>query len=315
MNLAMLSFCERIQSLRTLFHFDAVQLLGCAPQSRAHLELHCEGYNLNCASALGTGFPKIYAPGFTAQISPNDLLPPSISECSDAMNPPFRSTEIYTDALLRGGFQDGMTVELQRGDSYLGMVHFSSKKAGHFNRHVRTIALGAKVLLEEAIQNMVSHSGIVLHLIPHAGRLAVREDMAASALEFSDALPRAISFMHQKTSSLQAFWLEGRRSYRMRAQRLPKGDVLVQLVPTDLPAALSAKEIQVLGWLMTGLTDREIAANLFVSERTVHSHVTSLLHKLGISGRTEAAVKAALNHWYVPDAHGAILAAVPGLCH
>jgi hypothetical protein len=74
----MLSLCDRIQSLRSLFHFDAVQLLGCAPQSRTHLELHCEGYNLNCASALGTGFPQIYAPGFTAQASPQDLLLPSI---------------------------------------------------------------------------------------------------------------------------------------------------------------------------------------------------------------------------------------------
>lgn len=101
----------------------------------------------------------------------------------------------------------------------------------------------------------------------------------------------------------------------MRALWLPNGDVLVRLAPADLPAGLSAKEIQVLGWLMTGFSDREIAANLFVSERTVHSHVTSLLHKLKISGRTEAAVKAALNHWYVPDAHGVILATVPGLCH
>lgn len=312
----MLSFCEHIQSLRSLFHFDAVQLLGCAPQSRVHLELHCEGYNLKCASALGTGFPKIYAPGFTAQVSPNDLLPPSISESSDVMDPPFRSTEIYTDSLLRDGFQDGMTVELHRGNSYLGMVHFSSEKAGYFNRHVRTIALGAKVLLEEAMQNMVSYSGTVLHLTPDTGgRLTVRKDMVTIALEFSDALPRAISFMRQEASSLQAFWLEGRRSYRMRALWLPNGDVLVRLAPADLPAGLSAKEIQVLGWLMTGFTDREIAANLFVSERTVHSHVTSLLHKLKISGRTEAAVKAALNHWYVPDAHGVILATVPGLCH
>ncbi|MGE8516387.1 MAG: helix-turn-helix domain-containing protein [Alcaligenes nematophilus] len=311
----MLSLCDRIQSLRSLFHFDAVQLLGCAPQSRTHLELHCEGYNLNCASALGTGFPQIYPPGFTAQASPHDLLPPSISECSDTMDPPFRSTAIYTDALLRGGFQDGMTVELQRGDSYLGMIHFSSQQAGSFNRHVRTLALGAKILLEEAMQNMIAQNGIVLHLVPQAGGLIMREDMLSNASQFSPALAKALSFMGQETSTLQAFWLEGKRSYRLQAQRFPKGDVLVRLVPAPLPAALSAKEMQVLGWLVTGYTDREIAASLFLSERTVHSHVTSLLRKLGITRRTEAAVKAALNHWYVPDAHGAILAAVPGLCH
>jgi len=72
----MLSLCDRIQSLRSLFHFDAVQLLGCAPQSRTHLELHCEGYNLNCASALGTGFSanlstRIYG----ASLSPRFAAP------------------------------------------------------------------------------------------------------------------------------------------------------------------------------------------------------------------------------------------------
>ncbi len=312
----MVSLCDRIQSLRTLFHFDAVQLLGCAPQSRTHLELHCEGYNVSCASALGTGFPQLYAPGFTAQASPLDLLPPSISECSDTMTPPFRSTAIYTDALLRGGFLDGMTVELQHGDTYLGMAHFSSQQAGRFNRHVRTLALGAKILLEEAMRNIASPSDIDLHLVPQqAGGLALRDDMVTDTPAFSPALAKALSFMRQETTTLQAYWLEGKRSYRLQAQRFPKGDVLVRLVPAPLPAALSAKEMQVLGWLMTGYTDREIAANLFLSERTVHSHVTSLHRKLGITRRTEAAVKAALNHWYVPDAHGAILAAVPGLCH
>ena len=311
----MLSLCDRIQSLRSLFHFDAVQLLGCTPQSRTHLELHCEGYNRNCASALGTGFPQIYAPGFTAQASPHDLLPPSISECSDTMDPPFRSTAIYTDALLQGGFQDGMTVELQRGGSYLGMIHFSSQQAGRFNRHVRTLALGAKVLMEDALQSMSTENGSILHLVPQAGGLVLREDMAKGASEFSPALGQALSYMRQDSSNLQAFWLEGKRSYRLQAQRFPKGDVLVRLAPAALPAALSAKEIQVLGWLITGFTDREIAASLFLSERTVHSHVTSVLRKLGITRRTEAAVKAALNHWYVPDAHGAILAAVPGLYH
>lgn len=311
----MLSLCDRIQSLRSLFHFDAVQLLGCTPQSRKHLELHCEGYNSNCASALGTGFPQIYAPGFTAQASPHDLLPPSISECSDTMDPPFRSTAIYTDALLRGGFQDGMTVELQRGDIYLGMIHFSSQEAGRFNRHVRTLALGAKVLLEEALQNMTSSNGVVLHLVPQAGGLGLREDMIKGACEFSPALAQALSFMPAENAHLQAFWLEGKRSYRLQAQRFSKGDVVLRLTPTSLPAGLSAKEMQVLGWLVTGYTDREIATSLFLSERTVHSHVTSVLRKLGITRRTEAAVQAALNHWYVPDPHGAILAAVPGLCH
>ncbi len=42
-----------------------------------------------------------------------------------------------------------------------------------------------------------------------------------------------------------------------------------------------------------GLTNRQIAAKLFLAEKTVKNYVSSLLHKLGFERRTEAAVYAA----------------------
>ena len=44
-----------------------------------------------------------------------------------------------------------------------------------------------------------------------------------------------------------------------------------------------------------GLPDREIAATLFLSPRTVTSHVTSILNKLGVGSRS-AAVAYAVRH-------------------
>lgn len=52
---------------------------------------------------------------------------------------------------------------------------------------------------------------------------------------------------------------------------------------------LSFREREVLRYLADGLTDREIAEALTISTRTVESHVSSLLHKLGIRNRAEAA--------------------------
>jgi DNA-binding CsgD family transcriptional regulator len=52
---------------------------------------------------------------------------------------------------------------------------------------------------------------------------------------------------------------------------------------------LSAREIDVLSLIVDGKTDREIAASLFISPRTVTTHVTHILNKLGVSTRTEAA--------------------------
>ena len=54
-------------------------------------------------------------------------------------------------------------------------------------------------------------------------------------------------------------------------------------------ASLSAREKEVLRRLADGLTDREIAAALVISPRTVESHVSSVLHKLGVRNRAEAA--------------------------
>jgi len=54
-------------------------------------------------------------------------------------------------------------------------------------------------------------------------------------------------------------------------------------------ASLSVREKEVLRRLADGLTDREIASALVISPRTVESHVSSVLHKLGVRNRAEAA--------------------------
>jgi two-component system, NarL family, response regulator len=56
--------------------------------------------------------------------------------------------------------------------------------------------------------------------------------------------------------------------------------------------ALSAREIEVLNWIAAGKSNKEIAAQLFISEGTVKTHVLSIHEKLGVGDRTEAVVKA-----------------------
>jgi DNA-binding NarL/FixJ family response regulator len=65
--------------------------------------------------------------------------------------------------------------------------------------------------------------------------------------------------------------------------------------PTEDPrlAALSPQERRILDLLAEGKTNRQIAAEIFLSEKTVKNYVSNLLTKMGMSRRTEAAVYAA----------------------
>ncbi len=58
-------------------------------------------------------------------------------------------------------------------------------------------------------------------------------------------------------------------------------------------ARLSTQELHVLELLAEGLTNRQIGQRLFLAEKTVKNYVTSVLSKMGMARRTEAAVYAA----------------------
>jgi non-specific serine/threonine protein kinase len=72
----------------------------------------------------------------------------------------------------------------------------------------------------------------------------------------------------------------------------PAGVAIPAPAPPDpaMAAGLTVRETEVLRLLAQGLSDRDIAAALFLSPRTVGGHVTNLLAKLELESRTAAAV-------------------------
>jgi ATP/maltotriose-dependent transcriptional regulator MalT len=72
---------------------------------------------------------------------------------------------------------------------------------------------------------------------------------------------------------------------RLGVRTIPRGP---QASTKAHPAGLTSRQVDVLGLVVEGLTNAEIAKRLVLSVRTVDHHVSSILGKLGVSSRREA---------------------------
>jgi DNA-binding NarL/FixJ family response regulator len=65
----------------------------------------------------------------------------------------------------------------------------------------------------------------------------------------------------------------------------------------EAPVELTPREMEVIGLLTEGLSNKEIARLLFISPRTVNFHLDNIYSKLGTRSRTEAAIYALRHGW------------------
>jgi DNA-binding CsgD family transcriptional regulator len=123
-------------------------------------------------------------------------------------------------------------------------------------------------------------------LTPRRRLQAIRQHINA-LLEIANPVPidiarKLISIEHELTQIIDEFRLA---SYARQ--------ISVPVPPTGSEAAsrqISARELEVLKLVTCGKPDKQIAAELKVTEHTVHKHISNILAKLGVASRTEAAV-------------------------
>jgi len=87
-------------------------------------------------------------------------------------------------------------------------------------------------------------------------------------------------------ASAIALWLNKKRS-----SELPSYE------DQEYTHPLSGREMEVLAYLTKGMSNKEIASALSISNQTIKNHVTAILRKLGVEDRTQAAVYALQRGW------------------
>ena len=65
----------------------------------------------------------------------------------------------------------------------------------------------------------------------------------------------------------------------------------------ELPMPLSDTQLEIVRLISSGLSNREIAARVHLSENTIKSHVQEVFRKLGVDNRVEAALRASQEGW------------------
>lgn len=114
----------------------------------------------------------------------------------------------------------------------------------------------------------------------------------------TDSLIEAIKVVHEGGSYLHPKVTHNLvEEYRRLSQSSTKG-----MSPRDIEYKkplhlLTRRECQVLQLLADGKSNRTIAEDLVISEKTVKNHVSNILQKMNVNDRTQAVVKAIKNGW------------------
>lgn len=289
---------EALRLLGGVLPTDAATVMTCDPFTGTHHKLAGIECPERAARLLAVDF--VSSPWYLDVLTAP--LPPAASAESGRG---YRHGWFFQEYVRPAGFRDAMSGTLRSQGRYVGMVHLSAERDGAFTTEARQLLAS----LLPALATLADTCSRVSHLhdlasdapaalftrgqvvdLPGRDRPGVLEDG-----EFCRLLHE---FGESGGQRLQLLWPAGHAWYRvvLGRHRLPGGAgrqvTLVSAQPIAVPYGLSHRELDVLTRTAMGQTNQAIADELFVSLRTVHTHVEHVLRKTGSASRAQAAALA-----------------------
>jgi DNA-binding CsgD family transcriptional regulator len=234
----------------------------------------------------------------------------------------------WTEYLEPAGFRDAVGAGLFTADGrYLGVLSMHTEAADQVSEATRdligilAVPIAAAVdpwrslatiagLVQRATAGVVlGPSGAVLPLpgLPGHRLLAAGSGvLAAASAQLAQDGPH-VTFLAPLPAAEDAETAEGTETHARITVLAAPPDVrrfaaaVVLVSPAGELHGLSGRELQVLGWLVTGAPNEAIAQALGISPRTVEVHVDHVRAKLGAPTRTAAAARALRRGLFVPS--------------
>ncbi len=227
------------------------------------------------------------------------------AEVMIAAGHPDRAIAVLRSQLTATDIGDAVFPILAAGlvDAYLASDDLASANAaaqslpGAHHGHPQALALTERAggLLAAARGD----SGLAANLLRNAASEFDRLDLPFHAARVRVELARAISVENPSLAVVEASWaldrlerLGAHRDTAAAAALLRSLGIATRPGPRQA-GQLSQRERDVLGLIKRGLTNPQIAAELFISPKTAAHHVSSILAKLNLRSRAEAAAFAA----------------------
>jgi DNA-binding CsgD family transcriptional regulator len=311
-----------LEPLRRVTPFDAAWICLLDVERRGFVSLVTDGYSDACREYFES--PTVFEE--TLLLGLDRKRPPM---CRRDM--PVRAEDVRgcAEYMLPAGFRDGIGAGLFTPDGrHIGMLTLNTDTAAYPTDAARDLIGMLAPLIAHAVDPMRSVGSVAG--IVHDAASGVAVTRAGTALPLPGLPPHPVLATGSLAVEVAGGMLTRCRVHssflcpyenghvRITALAAPPGPpyhftAIVVLTPAGDVQGLTARELEVLGLLTEGWSNRTLAVELGVAERTVAAHVEHLLVKLAVTSRTAAAITAQRLGLYVPRLlHHATRAADPG---